>query len=263
MRRALWVIALVALVAAGCGPAVTPSAGPTPGGEIFVVALPRIVVDLDEQGDMALGGVKLGEVAGFLGQNPAAFRVDKSLVDRMTAAGVQHLEVRQLGDRLALFENGKPLPHIAWTDESLYQAVDLAAAFGAQGVDTFKNLLPIVRRLGLDVAVRFPRGDQAEIPFVESSAIEPAPAPTAPPNVIARFEVKYDQAGTPAILGVSAAELQKLGLNLNANLDPAMLQQLQSKDIQNLEVNMKPSGLTIYANGNPLPVLAWDRDIAR
>ena len=60
------------------------------------------------------------------------------------------------------------------------------------------------------------------------------------------------------LLGVSAAELQRLGLNLNANLDPGMLQRLQSKDIQNLELNMKPSGLTIYVNGNPLPVLAWD-----
>jgi hypothetical protein len=260
MRKPLWLVLLiVTLLVASCGPAVQPSGNPqTKSGEVFVIALPRIVVDVDQQGNLSIGSLALADLATLLGQNPAAFKIDKSYVDRVLAAGIQNVELRQTGDRLAPFVNAKPLPYIAWTDESLQQAADLAGIFNVSGTNLLRQGLPILRRLGLDVAVRFPRGSSAEIPLADLTTTSSGSATNEPASVVAHFEIKYDNQGIPAILGISAADLAALGLSLPLGLEPSLIQKLQAQNIQNIELNVKSSGLTIYANGNPLPGLAWD-----
>lgn len=53
-----------------------------------------------------------------------------------------------------------------------------------------------------------------------------------------------------------------IGLPIGAIVPPALVQQLQSANIQQLQVRAGANGLFIYANGQALPYLAWDRESA-
>ena len=48
------------------------------------------------------------------------------------------------------------------------------------------------------------------------------------------------------------------GFNVGYILDPALIQQLQSADIQELEVRIGYNGIHVYTNGNQLPFITWD-----
>ena len=65
MRRfVLVLLVLTGMVLASCGPAIMPAAAPqTADGETFVVALPRIVITFDDQGNPGVEGVPLEEIA--------------------------------------------------------------------------------------------------------------------------------------------------------------------------------------------------------
>lgn len=271
MRKPFPLVLLVfVLLLAACGPAMKPSVGPqTESGEVFLLALPRLVVDIDANGQPSALGVKLEDLGRLVGQDFSGYRLDKFYVDWMTAANVQHIELRQTGDGLALVVNGIPMPHIAWTDASLQRASEVAALFntgGDQVMTAVKKLLPVVRRLGLDVVIKFPlRSDAKAIPLADPSvAMAPAKPDKSDPVTMIYFEVKYDGNGVPAILGISAQELVAWGL-LDPNQPVALgrdaILALQARNIQYLELRTKPDGLFIYVNGEPLPNLVWDNTL--
>jgi hypothetical protein len=73
-----------------------------------------------------------------------------------------------------------------------------------------------------------------------------------------KFEVRYDDQGVPSILGISARDLQAVGVNAPIALAPQVLQQLQANNVQNLQLSTRSNGLYAYVNGSPLPAIAWD-----
>lgn len=264
MRNVAWVVVLIsALLLSACGPAMQPAAGPeTESGEVFMVALPRIVIDFDEVGTPSMLGVKLTDVGRFTGQDMSTMGLNKFYIDWMMAANVQHIELRQTGNGIALFINGKPMPNVAWSDKSLQQASNLAGLFQVQNTAMLAKFLPIVRRLGLDVVVTFPRAQGvAAIPLVDpDQAIKVAAAVPSdqPASAIVRFEVKYDEQGVPGILGITAADLAAMGVAAPLALHPAYLDLLKKNNIQTMELRGKTDGLFLYINGDPLPNIAWD-----
>lgn len=265
MRKSAWAsLLVVALLLTACGTAMQPSApAKTESGEAFLLALPRLVVDFDASGTPSAFGLKLDEVGRLLGQDLSSVRLNRFYTDWMTAANIQHIEMRQTGDGLALLVNGVPLPHIAWTDQSLQRAADVAAALNLQGMDVVRELLPMVRRLGLDVVLRFPLQPGARaIPLAEPSlAVAPAKPEQTAPTAVIRFEVKYDGRGVPAILGLSAQDLRALGLDLPLALAPDAIRTLQGSNIQYVQIRTKPDGMYVYVNGEPLPNLVWDNTL--
>ncbi len=263
MRKHLWLpVLLIALILAGCGPAQAPAAAQqqTGTGEVFVFALPRLVVDVDNAGNPVIFGINAGDFGRLIGADFSAMRFPPDTVRQMTAANVQHVEVRQVGDAAVFLVNGKPLPHIGWSDASLQQAAALGQALGYQNMDVYGKLLPIVRRLGLDLVVRFPRKDGAsEIPLGDPNQVIKAQASTALPSAIAHFEVKYSKDGVPGIMDVTAADLARLGVNApQLTLSPEFVQRLQANNIQTLELRGKSDGFYAYVNGNLLPNVVWD-----
>lgn len=50
------------------------------------------------------------------------------------------------------------------------------------------------------------------------------------------------------------------GFNVGYILNPALIQQLQSADIQELEVRIGYNGIHVYNNGQQLPFVKWDQD---
>jgi hypothetical protein len=264
MRKTLWVLLLVgSLLLAGCGPAVQPAAAPeTPGGEVFMLALPRIEITFDEVGDPSILGLSLTQVGTWTGQDLSYLsylRLPKFYVDWMTAANVQHIELRAIGDGIALFVNGKPMPHLAWDEASLQAAADFAGLFNMSS-DMLKKFVPFVRRLGLDVALRFPLQPGASpIPLAGMDTAMLAAKPEEAPSVTKiAFEIRYNERGSPAILGVSTEDLLAMGISLPANLYEGSLRTLQAQNVQHMELRSKGDGLYIYVNGKPLPNIVWD-----
>jgi hypothetical protein len=238
----------------------------TESGEVFMVALPRIVLTADASGQLGVDGLPL-DVLGIGGMLPA---ISPDFVAAMQQANIQHLELRHTGDGLAVIVNGMPLPHVAWGDESFKAIGDLLYVLGPQiGVDgeamqkLLTQLAPIVERLGLSVAVKFPSAAGApEIPFAADDVALAAPEVVeAPPSAVAKFEVKYDDQGVPSIMGISARDIAALTGNnqLALALSPEVIQRAQDSNIQSLQVSTTPSGLEVYINGVATPKIVWDQ----
>lgn len=270
MRKVLWILLIVVMLAlSACGPAMAPSTGAkTEGGDTFMLALPRLDIEFDGVGNPMVLGMKLADVGLMLGQDLSGMRLDPFYVNWMTNANIQHIEMRQTGDGVAMMINSKPMPHISWDDKSLNQAIDLAMAFSPGNENLFttiKKLLPIVSRLGLDVVVRFPLQPGAKAIALADPAVVMAKAnPTKDPaSVILKFEVRYDGQGVPAILGVSGYDLAAMGLPIPVAIDMGVLKNLQDKNIQALELRTKPDGLYVYLNNSPLPSFTWDKQLLK
>ena len=269
MRKSVFLLMLVAsLVIAACAsPAMMPSqTEPTETGEVFTVALPRIVLTANESGQLGVEGVPL-DLLGLSGALPA---VDGNFVAAMQQANIQHLELRHTGDGLAVIVNGMPLPHVAWGDESFKAIGDLLYVLGPQiGVDgeamqkLLTQLAPIVERLGLSIAVKFPSAAGApEVPFATDEVALAAPEVVeAPPSAVAKFEVKYDDQGVPSIMGISARDIAALTGNnqLALAMSPEVIQRAQDSNIQSLQVSTTPAGLEVYINGVATPKIVWDQ----
>ena len=267
MRRFLLVaLVLAGMLLASCGPAVMPAAAPqTESGETFVVALPRIVLTFDEQGNPGVEGVALEEIARSLGfaLDLGQYRIDPFYPAWMKAANIQHIELRQTGDGIALLVNGALLPSLSFQDGSLQRVSAVAPLLGANGPaigQLLDKFAPLVQRLGLSIVLKFPKADGAQdIPYgpdtIKLAELKPS---SAPASAVAKFEVKYDEQGVPSILGISARDLQTLGFNANVALSPAALAQLQANNVQNVQLSSRSNGLYMFVNGKPLPALAWD-----
>jgi len=269
MRKSLWALLIVALVLSACGPAMPSATGAkTESGEVFQLALPRLEVAFDALGNPTVLGMKLSDVGAMLGQDLSTLKMDPALINWMTNANIQHIEMRQTGDSLALLINGKPMPHLAWDDKALSQAMDVAALFlpGSENLFTaVKKFLPLVSRLGVDATLRFPlqKGATA-IPLADPSvALAPVNPSKDPASIILKFEVKYDDQGVPSVLGLSGYDLAALGLPLPVAIEKGVLKNIQSQNIQNVAFRAQPDGMYLYLNGNRLPGLAWDKQLLK
>lgn len=266
MRKFTWVFLVVfAVILAGCGgQGVQPSTGPTTSsGELFQIALPRLVIDVDAEGNPSILGISPALLSA-VGVDVAGFKLPTDLVDSMTKAGVQHLEIASVGDRLMFFANGKPLPHLGWTQDSMNRMLSVMNTLKVENAQTISRILPLITRLGLDVVLRFPRDPAtAEIPFVDTATVrnfQPTPT-TDPASAVVKFEMKFNENGEAGMMTLSPEDLKSLGMGSLAQLSPEALANLQGGDIQNAEVRTKPDGAYIYVNNQPLPRLIWDTQL--
>lgn len=262
MVRKLWAVLLVSLlVLAACGgqPVEVPGGERGAGGQILQIALPRLVVDVDAQGNPSILGISPA-LLGAVGVDVSGFRLPQATVSQMIEAGIQHLEVVSAGDRLLLFADAKPLPYLTWDAASLNRAIDFAGAFNVENATTLRRIVPIITRLGLDVVLRFPRDPGvAEIPMTEASTVRSITpvVTTEPVSAIVKFEVTYNEQGRAGLMGMSPDDVTALGLGVG-QLAPATLGNLQRNNIQHVEVRTKPDGAYIYVNNELLPTLTWD-----
>ncbi len=262
------VLLVVGLLLAACGPAIVPPAAPeTETGEVFLVALPRIVITFDESGRPGFEGVPVEEIARTLGLglNLDQFRIDPFYPTWMKAANIQHIELRQTGDGIAVLINGKLMPSLSFKDGTLERVGDLAPLLGP-GVDVqmiqdlVEKFAPLVKRLGLSVVIKFPMRVGAEpIPFADPNVklAELTPVQETP-SAIVMFEIRYDEQGVPSVLGISARDLRALLGDAPLALAPDYLRLVQANNIQHVQLRTKADGLHLFVNGTPLPNLVWD-----
>ena len=264
-QRLLLLLVVFAVVLAGCGgQGVEPATGPTTStGELFQIALPRLVIDVDAEGNPSILGISPALLSAFR-VDVSGFRLPKTLVDQFASAGVQHLEIASVGDRLMFFVDSEPLPHLGWTPDSLNRLLATMQTLQVPNSDTIARILPIVTRLGLDVVLRFPRpAGAAEIPFIDTETVrsfQPT-VTTDPASAIIKFEVRFNEQGQPGIMGLTADDLAALGMGSTGGLSPELLSNLQKGDIQHAEIRTKPDGAYVYVNNEPLPRVIWDTEL--
>ncbi len=267
MRRfVLVVLVLSGLLMASCGPAVVPAAAPqAESGETFLVALPRIVITFDDQGNPGLEGVPIEQIARSVGYplDLSQYRINSYYPAWMKAANIQHVELRQTGDGLALLVNGALRPSLSFQQDGLQRISDVAPLLGANGPAVgalVQKFAPLVQRLGLSIVLKFPKQDGAsDIAYgpadIKLADLKPA---ATDPSAIVKFEIKYDDQGVPSILGISARDLAAVGINAPIAMDSGVLGQLQTNNVQHIQISTRSNGLFMYVNGNPLPAIAWD-----
>ncbi len=267
VKRIVSLIPLFALLLAGC------ATGPTDIGEAnreFMIALPRIVVEIDADGNPSISGIS-PQLLALANMDPSMFALPKDLVDAMMAGDIQHIEILHKNDGLFLFVNAKPLPHIAWTSQSMNTLGNTIELFGVLPTDqarVVKLILPRVQNVGLNIAVKFPlKSGAAEIPLRDATAKTQLPPPSAASDVIARtrFILRFNQAGVGSIAGVSTRDLEALfgsiGFDFRSlELGPDTIAALQSQNVQHITLRITLDGIIVYVNGEALPNIVWSEE---
>lgn len=267
VKRFLTVVPLAALLLGACANNRATEVG-DPNSD-FYLALPRIELSADANGNLSLANVD-PQLLGLLTQGQLVLpAIQKDYVDWLTSAGVQHMEIVHKGDGLFLFVNNKPMPHVGWNGDSIatvgnttadimgrYQMISEAQA------RTIKVLAPFIRRLGVDIAIRFPIA-QGAAPIELRPAggkIEAVENKAGDPLAQARLVATYDANGVPSVAGLTSADLEALtGLSMaQLNLDPTMVKTMTELGIQHISLRTDKDGLLLGVNDKPLPSVVWN-----
>lgn len=265
--RILVLLLITALIISACGPAVVPSADETTdNGQRFLISLPRLVVDINPQGQASINGLSIEAVNKLLpGAQLPDMGINTYYVDWMTNTNVQHIELASTDKGLFLFANGQPLPYLVWDGQSLSNLGTVAGIANLPYGALISKLVPIVQRTGLNIVLRFPtQAGAAEIPMRDASVAPESVEPMAEktdPALIARVDINYDANGVPTIGGISSRDLAAAGLLLPIELTSDALAQLKANNIQEMRFVTSSSGVVITVNGEALPQIAWNSDL--
>ena len=232
----IFVVALIAsLVLAACG-------GGTTGATWF--NLPSIPLQLQETGTLSVFGLPVTTL------NPA-------LVQQLQGANVQKMEVRIGYNGIHIYANGVDLPYISWDAESLGTLQDvLRNAPNIPNGALIANALPVLRQVGLGVALNLPSAAGANLPAWSGETTAATDA-VDPAQLIGPFQigsVAFDEAGNLQIGSVAGSALGLNGPLLDANT----LAMLNSFGIDKLNITTEPNALKLSMNDRPLPSLAYD-----
>lgn len=266
-RTIAWLSALllIMVVLAGCAPRV--GAGDTAraaGPDDLVVDLPSIALDVAEDGSLSLAGVPLSELGASLGL-PADLALPANLLGPLTGAGVQHLQIVNQPDGLALLVNGIEIPSLGWTAESLAGMGNLMPDQPA-----LSRLLPLLTQLGVGVTLNLPVAEGAErapltVDATETGAADLAAAQeefittvgTAPQITI---PITYNRDGTWTMGGVSGDQWVNLtgqSFWTELNLTPENISAAMAAGIKDFDLNIDADGVHIAINNAALPSIDW------
>ncbi len=260
---------LLALLLVSCGDKPTDVAEQEGG---FMLALPRITIDVDAEGVPSVAGISpetLEKLSmGMLDLKD--FRLPQNYVDWFTSANVQHMELVHTNDGLYVFVNGNPMPHLAWSGDSLSTAADLAADLDQLNpymAKVLKLLIPFIQRTGIDVGMTFPMQAGADAIPMHDPDVPLKSAASEPESSLAmvRVHVSYDDEGVPSVLAISSKDVEEaLGYSLRqVQLEPEFIDKMGDAGIQHITMRTTPEGLVLWSNDDALPYLSWSDDNLR
>lgn len=269
-KRVTYLLPVFAIVLAACG-AAQPAQVADKDSDFFV-ALPRVVVDVDEAGQPSIAGITpetLNSLSG--GQlDLSQFSVPKDWLDYFKSTGTQHVELAFNGDGAFIYANGKQLPHVGLNDEAINNLGEVAGQLGPAFVDPayagyipfVQKFLPLARRLGLNLVVRFPQSGGESIALRDPAAPMQGTDDPGSGAVQVRIVVTYDENGVPSIAGISAKDLEALtGYDLyGLKLDPAFVKMLTDRGVQHVSMRSEGTGLALAVNDKALPTFMCNAD---
>lgn len=266
----LLVVAVLILV--GCTP--RPGQGETAaleGAEQLTVDLPAIVIDVDAEGGLSMGGVPLAQLGSAFGAAGLdALQLDAETVAQMTAGNLQHFQINNRPDGLKLLVNGQEIPSLAWDDETLTQTNELVGMLGGALPPAITSLLPALSRLGTGVVVRFPVAEgQEAIPLEvigENSAAGEAEAARAAflesvgtPGRIG-VTVFYEPDGSWRVADLTDAEWTTItGQSFwqSLRLPASTIATLTEAGVTEITLATDETGIHLALNGMKLPYINW------
>jgi hypothetical protein len=268
-KRVTYLLPLFAILLSACGSA-QPAAVAERDSD-FYVALPRVVVDIDDNGTPSIAGITPATLNALTGGqlDLSQFAIPKDWLDYFKSTGTQHVELAFNGDGAFIYANGKQLPHVGLSDESVTNLGDVAGTLGPAFMDPayagyipfVQKFLPLARRLGLNLVVRLPHSG-GEVALRDPAA--PMQGDDAPGSgaVQVRVVVTYDDQGVPSIAGISAKDLEALtGYDLyGLKLDPAFVKLLTDRGIQHVSMRSEGNGLALAVNDKALPSFMCNAD---
>ncbi len=276
MRSSRWTVLLTMLLIgilmmSACAPRPTGGEGATrASGADIVVDLPALVLDIQDDGTLAMGGVSLEEMLSAAGQGAMAsgLSIPPDTVKMMEDAGIQHIQIDNTPQGLLVLVNGKAMPSIAWDGDALVTTAEVVDNLGVAPVALLDKLLPLITNLGIGVTVRapVPAGDSA-IPLgeIESGTAEKAMnaqaeflASVVTPPTFA-IGVNYAADGSWDIAGISKEDLNTLvpGLGDALPSDPGFIDTMKGMGIDQLGFATSEDGFFLTINGDRLPYVTW------
>jgi hypothetical protein len=259
--------ALVLLV--GCAPRATSGQIAASADESQIaVDLPALVLDVQADGSINIGGQALTEVGGGIAASvagSAAFPAE--MVSSITAYNIQHIQIDNTPEGLLILVNGRPIPSLAWDGEKLVATAGVLEELGA-GVALLDRVLPLLTNLGVGVILRFPiaSGEEA-LPLVAPESEAAAAAMAAQQEFLAsvggppvfHFTINYAADGSWAIADMNQADWEALvpGATSMLTLTPQTIAQISAAGITEIELATNTDGIFISINGQTLPYLTW------
>lgn len=254
---------LLALGLSACGSMPTAISAPS---QDFLLSVPRVVIDIGDDGTPSLAGFTADQLYILsLGQMDFRWlRMDPALIKWFEDKNLQHIEFVQKEDGLFVFANGGPLPHLAWSEDSLNTLSYLVGDYYPQVEELLTKILPFMQRVGLDVVVRFPVAEGVdEIPMrdIEVPIAQAIEANTKPSSLQIRLTIHYDEQGMPSVPGAEALLKNYFGVQMDQlRLMPEAVQSLVAAGVQHITLRVHNNSLYIFVNGKALPNLAWDAE---
>ncbi len=239
----------------------------------FMLALPRVEVDVAADGVISIAGVSTLALESMTAGIVRAQRVPQGWVDYFVSTNTQHIELLQKDDGMYVWRNGKRLPNLNYDRRSLntLRAVaDQTGAFEAAGLDpraadTLERVIPLLRRIGLNLLVRFPLRPGAQPVAPRSVRLQTHPASAAvKQNPSGKFDVvlAYDRNGDPAVFGLSPEDVRAI-FNVDASefaLEQWLIDDLARRNVQHIGFRSSGDGLTVRVNGETLMTLQCDAE---
>lgn len=228
------------------------------------INLPRVVIEYDQDGVPSLFGIKAAALQPFVPFNLQVLNMRSDYIAWFQRSNLQHIEIEYNREGMFLYANGKPLPHLAWDEESVKNLGEVATMLNLQNAALIRRVLPILQRVGVDVVLQFPVPEGAQrIPYraMEASSTQ-AVVEDVEPSAVIHLSIEYREDGLPTLLGLTSRDLSRLtGADLRfAELPEGTIAYLKAVNMQHVQLRMRPDGIRVFVNGMSLPYLAYNEE---
>jgi len=228
------------------------------------INLPRLVIEYDQDGVPSLFGIKAAALQPFVPFDLRVLNMRSDYIAWFRRSNLQHIEIEHNHEGVFLYANGKPLPHLAWDEESVKNLGEVVTMLNLQNAAIIRRVLPILQRFGVDVVLQFPIPEGAEpIPYRERGVSSTPPAGEAvEPSAVIHLAIEYREDGLPTLMGLTSRDLSRLtGADLRfAELSENTIAYLKAVNMQHVRLQTRPDGLRIFVNGMTLPYLAYSEE---
>lgn len=271
--KSLWptiiMLLILALAITGCGgrsttdilEGITARAADLVAQYMPQINLPRITVSYDESGDPTIFRIKASSLSRFV--DLSGLQLSPDTIQWLMDRNIQHVEL-DMGDAgMFIYVNGKALPYLAWSRESLVHVGDLLDRLDLVAYDrTIAKAVPLLGRLGTDVLIKFPVQPGVEaIPTRDrSQRAMVEPLPLEKPTATIHGMIVYSDDGVPSIAGITSreiAELTRADLS-TLELTASNLALVKSAGVRQAAAVTRPDGLHLAINGQEVAHLAYD-----
>jgi hypothetical protein len=240
------------------------------GGAPFLADLPALEVSYNAEGAPSIGATALGDLQALV---PATLlsqlTLDAATVERLSAAGIQHIQVSNTPTGLRILVNGEALPALVWDATSLDNLLNLLQPLEPDAIASLGNVLDLVTNLGAGLVIRLPlAAGEYPIPLLvegpqSNAAVEQAAQEAflestgTPPRL--QIPVFYAEDGTWTVQGLSDTEWQALtGLPFGyVRLNPQLVQGALDAGITQVVVWTDREGIHVTLGEQELPYVRW------